>query len=156
MNLIRNVGVVTVNQTPLLRGINDDPGVLAKLFNKLSYCGIPPYYVFQCRPTIGNKMYAVPIEEGLEIFEQARMKCSGFAKRARFVMSHAVGKIEILGITEDYIYFKYHRAANPEEKARFVVCHRNPNAYWLDDYDEFIDEFKMENPFLYHDYSEAY
>jgi lysine 2,3-aminomutase len=101
-------------------------------------------------------MFAVLLEEGLEIFEQARMKCSGFTKRARFVMSHAVGKIEILGITEEYIYFKYHRAANPEEKARFVVCRRNPNAYWLDDYDEFIDEFKMENPFLYHDYSEAY
>jgi lysine 2,3-aminomutase len=46
MNLIGNVGVVTVNQNPLLRGINYDPEVLSKLFNELSYCGIPPYYVF--------------------------------------------------------------------------------------------------------------
>jgi lysine 2,3-aminomutase len=156
MDLILRSGVVAVNQTPLLRGVNDSPEVLAELFNKLSYTGIPPYYVFQCRPTAGNKMFAVPIEEGLEIFEQARMKCSGLAKRARYVMSHAVGKIEVLGLTDDFIYFKYLRAANPEEKARFFLCHRNPDAYWLDDYEEFVDEFTLDNPFWISEYSEAY
>jgi lysine 2,3-aminomutase len=156
MDLILRSGVVAVNQTPLLRGVNDCPEVLAELFNKLSYAGIPPYYVFQCRPTAGNKMFAVPIEEGLEIFEQARMKCSGLAKRARYVMSHAVGKIEVLGLTGDFIYFKHLRAANPEEKARFFVCHRNPDAYWLDDYEDFVDEFMLDNPFWIPEYSEAY
>lgn len=156
MNLVHRTGVVTLNQTPLLRGVNDDPEVLAELFNKLSQSGIPPYYVFQCRPTTGNKMFSIPIEEGLEIFEKARMKCSGLGKRARFVISHAVGKIEVLGMTGDLIFFKYHRAANPEEKARFVVFHRNPEAYWLDAYDEFVEEFTLENPFWVSEYSEVY
>ena len=156
MDLIQRAGVIAVNQTPLLRGVNDNPEVLAELFNRLSYAGVPPYYIFQCRPTAGNKTFAVPIEEGLEIFEQARMKCSGLAKRARYVMSHAVGKIEVLGMTEDLIHFKYLRAANPEEKARFVVCRRNPEAYWLDDYEEFVDEFTLDNPFWISEYSEAY
>ena len=147
MNLVRETGVVTVNQTPLLRGINDDPNVLAELFNKCSYLGIPPYYVFQCRPTAGNKMFSVPVEEGLEIFEQARMKCSGLAKRARYVMSHASGKVEIMGMSDDYIYFRYHRAANPEEKSRLLVYHRNPNAYWLDDYAEIIREYPIDSPY---------
>ncbi|MEJ2635539.1 MAG: KamA family radical SAM protein [Calditrichia bacterium] len=154
MNLLQKAGVVTVNQTPLLRGVNDDPETLAELFNKLSYAGIPPYYVFQCRPTAGNKMFAVPIEEGLEIFEQARMKCSGLAKRARLVMSHATGKIEILAMTDENIIFRYHRAANPEEKSRLMIFRRNPDAYWLDDYEEIIDEYNFENPFygiLYED-----
>jgi KamA family protein len=147
MNLLQKAGVVTVNQTPLLRGINDDPEVLAELFNQLSFIGVPPYYVFQNRPVAGNKMFAVPIEEGLEIFEQARMKCSGLAKRARYVMSHTTGKIEILGMTDEHIFFRYHRAANPEEKARIMVFRRNPEAYWFDDYQELVDEFDFENPF---------
>ncbi len=147
MKMLQKAGVVTVNQTPLLRGVNDDPETMAELFNKLSYAGIPPYYVFQCRPTAGNKMFAVPIEEGLEIFEQARMKCSGLAKRARFVMSHATGKIEILGKSDEHTYFRYHRAANPEEKAKFLIFRSNPDAYWFDDYEELIDEYDYENPF---------
>jgi len=147
MNLLRMAGAETVNQTPLLKGINDKPEVLAKLFNQLSYIGIPPYYLFLCRPTLGNKTYAIPIEDAFEIFEQARMKCSGLAKRARLVMSHSSGKIEVVGKTDDRIYMRYHRAANPQEKARFMVFKSNPNAYWFDDYDEIIKEYAMDNPY---------
>jgi len=147
MNLLQAAGVVTVNQTPMLRGINDDAEVMGELFNKLSYIGVPPYYVFQCRPTLGNKMFSVPVEEGFEIFEQARMKGSGLAKRARFVMSHATGKIEVVGLTEDLIFMRYHRAANPEEKARFLVLRRNPEAHWFDDYEEVVADYALENPF---------
>lgn len=147
MNRLRETGAVTVNQTPLIRGVNDDPNVLAELFNKLSYIGIPPYYLFICRPTLGNKIYAIPVEKAFEIFEQARMKCSGLAKRSRLVMSHSTGKIEIIGQTEERVYFRYHRAANPQEKARFMIFKRNPNAYWYDDYDEIIREYSIENPY---------
>ena len=54
LGLLQRAGAVTVNQTPLIAGINDDPQVLSELFNKLSYIGVPPYYVFQCRPTPGQ------------------------------------------------------------------------------------------------------
>jgi KamA family protein len=147
MNQLRLAGAVTVNQTPLIRGINDDPIVLAELFNKLSYAGIPPYYLFICRPTLGNKTYAVPIEDAFEIFEKARMRCSGLAKRSRLVMSHSTGKIEVVGKTEERIYFRYHRAANPQEKARFMIFKKKPDAYWFDDYDEIIREYSIENPY---------
>jgi lysine 2,3-aminomutase len=147
MNILRRAGAVTVNQTPLIRGVNDDPEVLADLFNRLSYAGIPPYYVFICRPTLGNRMFSVPIEEAFEIFEQARMRCSGLAKRARLVMSHSTGKIEVVGQTETNIYFRYHRAANPQEKARFMIFTRNPKAHWFDDYQEIIEEYSIDNPY---------
>jgi L-lysine 2,3-aminomutase len=147
MNLIHKAGVISCNQTPLLKGINDKPEVLAELMRKLSFIGVPPYYIFQCRPTLGNKMFSVPIEEGFELFEQARMQCSGLAKRARFVMSHSTGKIEMVGKTNEHLYFRYHRAANPKEKARFIVFERNPEAYWFDDYNEITEEYAIENPY---------
>jgi KamA family protein len=147
LDMLRMAGALAVNQTPLIRGINNDPEVLSDLFNKLSYIGIAPYYLFICRPTLGNKTYAIPIEEAFEIFEKARMKCSGLAKRARLVMSHSTGKIEVVGLTETHIYMRYHRAANPQEKARFMILKRDPNAYWFDDYEEIVKEYSIENPY---------
>ena len=147
MNIMRKAGVVTVNQTPLIKGVNDDPEVLAELFNNLSYAGIPPYYIFICRPTLGNKIFSVTIEKAFEIFEKARMRCSGLAKRARLVMSHSTGKIEVVAKTDTKIYFRYHRAANPQEKARFMIFNRNPEAYWFDDYKEIIGEYSHDNPY---------
>ncbi len=146
LNILMKPGAILANQTPLLKGINDDAEVLAELFDKLSFIGVPPYYVFQGRPVLGNKMFAVPVEEGLEIFEQARTKGSGLAKRARFAMSHATGKIEIMGMTDELIFFKYQRAANPEDRGRVMVYRRNPEAYWLDDYKEPVDEYSFLSP----------
>ena len=148
MHMIQKAGVITVNQTPLIRGVNDSPDVLAELLDNLSFIGVPPYYVFQCRPTQGNRHLAVPVESAYEIHEQAKMRGSGLAKRSRLIMSHTLGKIEILGLTEDNIIFKFHRSADPCEKAHIVICRRNPEAYWYDDYSEIIDEYNIENPFL--------
>ena len=114
---------------------------------KLSFIGAVPYYIFQCRPALGNRAYTVPIEEGYEIIEQAKALVSGLAKRARFVMSHSTGKVEIMGKTEDHVYFKYHRAANDTESGRFLVLSSNPDAYWLDDYDEMIAVYPVELPY---------
>ncbi|MBN2013054.1 KamA family radical SAM protein [candidate division KSB1 bacterium] len=146
LNMVIKAGVIVVNQTPLLRGINDAPEVMTELMNKLSYIGVPPYYFFQCRPTLGNKLFSVPVEESFDIFENARMHCSGLAKRARLVMSHSTGKIEIVGLTDEHIFFRYHRAAKPRDKARFMVFKRNPRAYWFDDYAEVSKKYSVVNP----------
>ncbi|QSZ67753.1 KamA family radical SAM protein [Methanofollis aquaemaris] len=140
LSLLMEAGAVVVNQTPLLRGINDDPEVLAKLFKKLSFIGVPPYYVFQCRPTRGNGMFQVPVEETYEIFEEAKAQVSGLAKRAKLVMSHVSGKIEIAGLTDDCIYFKYHQAADSANIGRFMAFKRNPAALWFDDYTEPVND----------------
>lgn len=147
---IHEAGVITANQTPLLRGVNDDPTVLSELFNKLSYIGVAPYYVFIGRPTQGNRHFLIPVEEALKIFEQSRMNCSGLAKRARLVMSHSTGKIHILGRTEGNIYMRYHRAADPDMKGRFLVLRSNPEALWFDDYAEVVEDHLTDNPFRYY------
>jgi len=146
VHLLQKAGAMIANQTPLVRGLNDDPKVMGELLNKLSYIGATPYYIFQCRPALGNKAYTVPIEEGYEIVEQAKSMVSGLAKRVRYAMSHATGKIEILGKTKEFVYFKYHRAADDNNSGRFMVFKSNPDACWLDDYDEMVDDYPITLP----------
>jgi lysine 2,3-aminomutase len=132
---LQAAGAITVNQTPLIRGVNDDPATLTELFDRLSFIGTPPYYVFQCRPTLGNQTYAVPLEAAFQIFLEAQgHAASGLAKRARFVMSHESGKVEVLALHGDQIFLRYLRAPAGEEQGRMLVFQRNPHAYWLDDY----------------------
>lgn len=126
-------GVICVNQCPILGGINDDPGVFAELMRKLSFIGCPQYYAFQGRPTAGNLGFAVPIVRGYEILEEAKKHVSGLAKRLRFVMSHESGKIEIVGVDEQVMYLRYHRAKDPANEGRFMLFHRDDRAMWLDD-----------------------
>jgi len=143
IDLLIKAGAILANQTPLLRGINDDPGVLGDLLRSLSFIGVPPYYVFQCRPTRGNRHFVVPVEEGYGIFEQAKALCSGLAKRPRLIMSHQTGKIEVVGVDERHVYFKYHQAAKREDIGKFMVYRRNPQACWFDDYTEGLYESRV-------------
>lgn len=130
--LIR-AGVIVVNQCPLLAGINDDAATLRKLFRELAAAGAPQYYLFQGRPTAGNLPYRVPIVRGWEIFQEAMRGVSGLAKRARFVMSHDAGKVEVLAVTGSQILVRYHRAKDPADRGRIVAYRRDDDAAWLDE-----------------------
>ncbi|MDN7025962.1 KamA family radical SAM protein [Methanoculleus sp. FWC-SCC1] len=143
LDALQNAGAVLANQTPLLRGVNDDPVVLADLFRSLSFVGAAPYYLFQCRPTLGNRHFAVPVEEGYRIYEQAKSRCSGLAKRSVFAMSHRTGKIAVVGLDEENIYFKYHQAARREDIGKFMVFRRCPKAVWFDDYTDIVREGRI-------------
>jgi len=147
IKLLHRSGAIMANQLPLLRGVNDNPDVLADLLAALSFVGNAPYYIFQCRPALGNKMFTVPIEEGYEIIERAKANVSGLAKRCRFVMSHSTGKIEIVGKTENLVFFKYHRAAEDTDSGRFMVFKSNPGACWFDDYDEVVKDYPVYMPY---------
>ncbi len=144
VELVKRTGTPLTNQTPVLKGINDSVEVLRELLEELSFMGVPPYYFFQCRPTAGNKTYSTRIEETLDIIESARIRVSGLGARVKYVMSHETGKIEILGRTENLIFFRYHRAADPENAGKFMVYKRNPSAHWFDDYTDLVDEYRVE------------
>ncbi len=133
LDKLRDAGAILSNQTPLMRGINDNPDVLSELLRKLSFVGNPPYYIFQMRPTVGNKPFAIPLVKSYEIFQQALAQVSGLAKRTRLIMSHSTGKIEIMAVTEGKIILRYHRAAQRENEGRVMIYRANPDAYWLDD-----------------------
>lgn len=134
--LLQQSGVFVMNQTPLIRGVNDNPQVLSELLNTLVAMGVHPYYIFQCRPTRGNFAYTVPVEEAYRNFLAAQRNCSGLARRVRFSMSHKTGKIEVVGLGADHIFFRYHRAADSVNEGRIIVALRNPEGYWFDDFEE--------------------
>ncbi len=136
IKILKRSGVTVINQTPMLNEINADPETLSDLMNTLSYHGVMPYYVFINRPVKGNKMFSVPIERALKIFKESKRHCSGLAKKAKLVMSHASGKIEIVGMDNEFTYFKYHRHPDLKKMGYFFKRKRNHLAYWFDDYDE--------------------
>lgn len=125
-------GVICVNQCPLIRGINDNADVLAEMWSTLSHIGVPPYYLFQGRPTAGNEPYEVPIVEGWKIWRDAVTRESGLTGRCRLAMSHESGKIEICGVDQRRIHFRYHRSKHAENRGRFFSCKRDDDASWLD------------------------
>ena len=132
MDLLLRAGVICVNQCPLIQGVNDSVETLAELYRELSFMGVPPYYLFQGRPTAGNEPYELPIARGFAMFDEARTRVSGLAARARMCMSHESGKIEILGMDAERFYMRYHRAKNPADAGRFMIFERDDAAYWLD------------------------
>jgi KamA family protein len=133
LDVLIRAGVICTNQCPLIKGVNDDPATLAELFSELSYVGCPPYYLFQCRPTAGNEPYAVPIVRGWEIFRETMRRGSGLARRARYVMSHELGKVEITGVTSRHIHIRFHRAKDDALRGQLQKYKRDDAAYWLDD-----------------------
>ncbi len=133
IDLAVSLGVICVNQCPIVAGVNDDPEVLRELLETSTSVGCPQYYLFQGRPTCGNTPFLVPIVRGWELFSEARRNASGLARRARFCMSHESGKVEIVGVDDDHIYIRYHRAKDPADHDRLMVYERDDNALWLDD-----------------------
>ena len=146
---LQRAGVIVVNQTPILNGINDEPEILTTLFRKLSFAGISPYYVFQCRPTTGNHLFQVPVEQSYEILQKSWQACSGLAKRARFVMSHATGKIEIVGRTAEHVFMRYHQAAEKADIGKFMIFPADPLARWFDDYRHALTDFEPRKLWLF-------
>jgi lysine 2,3-aminomutase len=132
--MMQKAGIATVSQSPIIRGVNDDPEVLAELFSRLSYNGVVPYYLFICRPTAGNDPFMVPVEESWDIYERSRRHLSGLAKPTRLAMSHKSGKIEVLGLIGDQIAMRYLRRPAGQDPSGVLLFRRDPRARWLDDY----------------------
>lgn len=131
---VQNAGIATINQTPIIKGVNDNEGLLSELLNTLSFLGVFPYYIFCCRPTAGNYTYAIPIEEGYRIFRNAVKNNSGLAKTPKFIMSHEKGKIEVVGLFDGKIMMRKHNWANEKENQEMMQYPSNPHAYWFEDY----------------------
>jgi len=131
---LQEAGVVVIDQTPIIRGINDDPDILAELFRTLTSAGVLPYYIYQCRPTRGNKHYSVPVLRAYDIFSRAKALSYGLARTARFVMSHSTGKIEVIGVSEEHVFMRYHRLADAGKEPGVIILPKNREAYWYDDF----------------------
>jgi EF-P beta-lysylation protein EpmB len=72
-------GVPLLNQSVLLRGVNDDADVLAELSERLIDLRVMPYYLHQLDRVSGAAHFEVPIERGLQIMAELRKRLPGYA-----------------------------------------------------------------------------
>ena len=72
-------GIPVLNQTVLLKGVNDDAGILEKLFRQLIAIRVKPHYLYHVDPVRGVRHFATGIDKGLEILKEFRSKLSSLA-----------------------------------------------------------------------------
>jgi len=74
---MRKAGVQFLNQSVLLKGVNDDWRILKSLYRGLLNLGVKPYYLFQGDLASGTSHFRVNLERGLEIMDDLRRHLSG-------------------------------------------------------------------------------
>lgn len=74
-----DAGLPVLNQTVLLRGINDDAETLEKLFRGLTKGRVRPYYLLQADPVVGTGHLRTPLRRGVEIMARLQGRVSGIA-----------------------------------------------------------------------------
>ncbi|MBI4701366.1 MAG: KamA family radical SAM protein [Deltaproteobacteria bacterium] len=74
-----DAGFPVMNQTVLLRGVNDRASVLASLFRGLVRWRVRPYYFFQMDPVRGAAHLRTPLAAGVELMAALQGKLSGIA-----------------------------------------------------------------------------
>ncbi len=72
-------GVPVINQTVLLKGVNDDAATLETLFRRLVALRVKPHYLFHVDPVRGVRHFATGVEKGLEILREFRPRLSSLA-----------------------------------------------------------------------------
>jgi lysine 2,3-aminomutase len=72
-------GLPVMNQTVLLRGVNDDVDTLTGLFRGLVRRRVRPYYLLQADPVRGTGHLRTPLSRGLALMEALQGRLSGIA-----------------------------------------------------------------------------
>jgi lysine 2,3-aminomutase len=72
-------GVPLGSQTVLLKGINDRPAIMKKLFHELLKARVRPYYIYQCDPVRGTSHFRTSVMAGVQIVEKLRGHTTGYA-----------------------------------------------------------------------------
>jgi EF-P beta-lysylation protein EpmB len=75
---LRGAGVTMLNQSVLLRGVNDDPGVLCRLSETLFDSGVLPYYLHLLDPVRGAGHFEVGEARAVRLVEEAASQLPGY------------------------------------------------------------------------------
>ena len=72
-------GIPVLNQSVLLKGINDTTETLIALSEKLVNLGVLPYYLHQLDRVTGTAHFEVPEAQGRKLIEELRTRLPGYA-----------------------------------------------------------------------------
>jgi lysine 2,3-aminomutase len=136
------------NQSPLIKGINDDPEALRIMQRALKRVGANNHYFFCGRDIVAYKAFNIPIETSWQILNDSQKGLSGVEAHARLSITHYLGKTEVVAVTDEpipglagaengVVIFKLLRnAADAPLKGKVCIVGRNPDAVWFDDYED--------------------
>jgi len=142
-------GWLTVeNQSPIIRGINDDPDALRILQREFKRAGGENHYFFCGRDIIAYRAFNIPIERAWQVLNESQKGLSGVEKHARLSITHYKGKTEVAAVTDKpipglkgsengVVIFKILRSALAAPDAgKVCIVGRNPDALWFDGYED--------------------
>jgi lysine 2,3-aminomutase len=114
---LADAGFPVMNQTVLMRGVNDSAETLAELFRGLVRVRARPYYLLQMDPVMGTSHLRTPLETGVAIMEQLQGRLTGIALPKLIVDTPGgFGKVPhgprwVVGEGDGWTAFRTHRAA---------------------------------------------
>lgn len=76
--ILKNHGVVLLNQSVLLKGVNDNVETLCQLSHALFDIGVLPYYLHVLDKVAGSAHFDLPIDRAIQIYWQLLEKLSGY------------------------------------------------------------------------------
>ena len=135
------------NQSPIIKGINDDPDALRILQRELKRNGIENHCFYCGRDIVGHRAFNLPIEEAWKIYNESQKGLSGLECHAKLSITHYLGKTEVIGVTDEpmdlphgengVVIFKMYRSpADARHKGKVTIVGRNPEAIWFNDYED--------------------
>ena len=135
---ILGTGAVVRCQAPIVRHINDDSKIWARMWKIQVKIGAIPYYMFVERDTGPKNYFEIPLERTYRIFTKAYKKVSGLCRTVRGPsMSATPGKVMIDGIAEingeKVFALKFIQARNPNWTNQIFFARFDKEACWLDD-----------------------
>jgi L-lysine 2,3-aminomutase len=142
-------GWLTVeNQSPIIRGINDDADALRIMQRELKRAGAENHYFFCGRDIVAYRAFNVPIERAWNILNDSQKGLSGVENHARLSITHYKGKTEVNAVTNKpipglkgsengVVIFKILRNAGAApDRGKVCIVGRNPEALWFDGYED--------------------
>ncbi len=137
MRRIRNAGAEVRCQAPLIKHVNDDSDVWARMWKEQVRLGAVPYYMFVERDTGPKQYFEIPLARAYQIYRDAWKQVTGLARTARGPsMSATPGKVQIDGVAEIHgekvFVCSFIRGRNPDWVKRPFFARYDENACWLD------------------------
>ena len=142
-------GWLTVeNQSPIIKGVNDDSMALRTLQREFKRMGGENHYFFCGRDIVAYKAFNIPIESAWQTLNESQKGLSGIENHARLSITHYKGKTEVCAVTNDpipglpgsengVVIFKLLRnALSAPDRGKVCIVGRNPDAAWFDDYED--------------------
>lgn len=145
---IIDTGAQIRTQSPILRYINADADVWAKMWRSQVRLRMVPYYMFMSRDTGAKHYFNVPLEEAWNIFRRAYQKVSGLGRTVRGpVMSCGPGKVQMLGVNkihgEKIMTLRFIQGRNSKWVHKPFFAKYDKEASWIDDLEPAFGEEKF-------------